>query len=74
MPESTPPQMSALSILGALIIVVGLLGIVSGSYWSTTVFELVDGYTLSLVIELFVPFLPIFMIIAGAALISKSRN
>jgi len=63
-----------LTTAGALAVVVGLVAIAFGSIWASGTLELFSRSSIGRALELFVPFLPIFLITFGAFLLVKSRE
>ena len=57
-----------------VVVVVGLVAIAFGSLWASDTLELFSGSSIGRALELFVPFLPIFLITFGAFLLIKPRE
>jgi uncharacterized membrane protein len=56
------------------VVAVGLVAIAFGSLWASDTLELFARSPIGRALELFVPFLPIFLITSGAFLLIKSRE
>lgn len=63
-----------LTIAGAVAVVVGLVAIALGSFWTPETLEFFSRSSIGRALELFVPFLPIFLITFGAFLLIKFRS
>ena len=59
---------------GVVAVVVGLVAIAFGSFWASDSLELFSRSSIGRALELFVPFLPIFVITFGAFLLIKPRE
>lgn len=64
----------ALATAGVVAVAVGLVAIAFGSLWASDTLELFARSPIGRALELFVPFLPIFLITSGAFLLIKSRE
>jgi hypothetical protein len=64
----------ALAIAGVAAVVVGLAAIAFGSFWASDSLELFSRSSIGRALELFLPFLPIFLIAFGAFLLIRSRQ
>jgi hypothetical protein len=63
----------AMKLAGTVSMVAGVLAICFGSLWASEALEFVSD-TIGEVFEIFVPFLPILLIVSGASLLVRSRR
>jgi hypothetical protein len=63
----------AFKLAGIAIIAMGVLGIVFGSLWAPTGLNLFSGIAIRPILDPFVPFFPVFLIVAGAFLLVRSK-
>ena len=63
-----------LTTAGVAAVVVGLVAIAFGSFWASDSLELFSRSSIGRALELFVPFLPIFLITFGTFLLIRSRE
>ena len=64
----------ALKTAGAVAVLVGVLASGFGSFWASEALEFFSSSSIGRVLEIFVPFLPIFLITFGAFLLVKARQ
>jgi hypothetical protein len=70
----SPITSSAQKGAGVLLILLGLIGICTGSIWSAPTFEWLGDGLETYPITLLVPFTPIFLIMFGAGILVKSAR
>jgi len=80
--EKTDPHSSAQTVfvlMGSVTILFGMIAVGTGLIWAKPTIELLTGYAMTEPMELYLPYwpfepyLPIFIIAAGAFLTTKSR-
>jgi len=59
---------------GTAAVALGLTGIAMGSLWAPGALDFVESNGIGWPLELFLPFLPIFLMAAGADLLARSRR
>jgi hypothetical protein len=72
--DKSPVSSAAQKGAGVLLILLGLIGICTGSIWSAPAFQWLGDGLETYPITLLVPFTPIFLIMFGAGILVKSAR